>query len=209
MTVRIAGSGDTLEIQRVALGHRHGFAAARGTADIVGMCRGPAIIGFDDLLRHYGQPPDPDKLEIERGLLVLHEAAVERAAGALMAGVAGGDRKKPRASACRSPAACAPVGSVTVPFRPHRLAAGIGRSSSREARWRIGCRGRSGKVSNARHEDRYHPSDKRCIQRIMISLSVGSHRPLASTRRSHPRRHRGRHGARAAPASTARSICRT
>ena len=82
---------DAVEVQRIALRHEHRFASAGRTADEVGMRRRLAIVGFDDLLREHRNAPVRDEFEVECGLLVLHEGAVESAAGALMSGVGGGD----------------------------------------------------------------------------------------------------------------------
>ena len=60
------------------------------------MLRRPAIVNFHDPLRHDGQPPDCQKLKIEHGLLILHEACIEPTAGALVAGIAGGHREAAR-----------------------------------------------------------------------------------------------------------------
>jgi hypothetical protein len=53
----------------------------------------PAVVGLNDLFGYFGKPANCDKLEIERSLLISHEASIERATGALMAGIAGGNRE--------------------------------------------------------------------------------------------------------------------
>src|SRR5665213_470284 len=87
---------DPVEVQRIPLGHDHVLAAAGRTAYVVRMYWRLAILGCDHLLREHRRPPDRVDLEIECGLLVLHEATVEPAAGTLMPRVAGGNGEAPR-----------------------------------------------------------------------------------------------------------------
>src|SRR5687768_14807616 len=46
-----------------------------------------AVITLDDLFREHGDAPVRDVFEVESGLLILHEAAIEPAAGALVSGI--------------------------------------------------------------------------------------------------------------------------
>src|SRR5690348_6211010 len=84
---------DAVEVGRVALRHDHRLAASGGAADEVRMRGRPAVVCFDDLFREHGDARVRDVLEIESGLLILLEAAVEGSAGAGMAGVGGGNCK--------------------------------------------------------------------------------------------------------------------
>ena len=58
-----------------------------------------AVVALDDLLCEHGDAAVRDIFEIERGLLILHEAAIERAPGALMSGI--GRRDGETANQCR------------------------------------------------------------------------------------------------------------
>ena len=81
------------------------------------MRRRPAVIGLDNLLCDYREPSDRDKLEIERRLLILHEASIERATAGLMTGIAGCDSESARK---RRPIACSwrPDGFRDGPIQP-------------------------------------------------------------------------------------------
>ena len=100
--IRMSGSHrgraghDAVEVERIALRHQHRFASACGASDEVGMRRRLAVVTLDDLFRQHGHASDRDVFEVERGLLILHESAIETAAGTLMAGVGGGDGETAR-----------------------------------------------------------------------------------------------------------------
>ena len=84
---RGSACNDAVEVERIALRHEHRFASAGGAADEVGVRYRLAVITLDDLFREHGDAPVRDVCEVESGLLILHEAAIERAAGALMSGI--------------------------------------------------------------------------------------------------------------------------
>ena len=79
----------------IALGHQHRFATAGGAAGEVRMVRRLPVVLRDDALRDLRDATDGHVSEIEIRLLVLHEAAVERA-GPLMAGVGADDGEAAR-----------------------------------------------------------------------------------------------------------------
>ena len=64
-----------------------------------------AVVTLDDLFREHGDAPVRDVCEVESGLLILHEAAIERAAGALMSCIGCRDGE-PANQAGLSPATC-------------------------------------------------------------------------------------------------------
>ena len=109
---RIAGAhggragDDAVEIGRIALGHQHGFAAAGGTAGEVRMIDGLAVMLRHDSLGDFGDAADGDVCEIEAGLLILLEAAIE-AAAAFMASIGAGDREAARESGISACPTCA------------------------------------------------------------------------------------------------------
>src|ERR1043166_2896249 len=68
---------DALEVGGIALGHQHGFASAGRTAREIGVIRGAAVVLRDDLFGETGDAADGLIREVERGLLLALECAVE------------------------------------------------------------------------------------------------------------------------------------
>ena len=60
---------------------------------IIRMRRRPAVVALDDLLGQYRHAADGDEFEVQRGLLILHEGAIERTTRTLMTGIGCGHGK--------------------------------------------------------------------------------------------------------------------
>ena len=106
---RRSAGDDAVEQVRIALRHDHAFASAGRTAYKVVVMRRGAVVRLDDRTRDFDGFRIRLQLEIQQGLLIGHEAAVE--AAALMTAVRRDDRE---AALDRRP--------VTGCLRPDRLA---------------------------------------------------------------------------------------
>ena len=160
--IRMTGShrrstgNDSVEVERIALRHEHGFASACRATDEVGMRRRPAVVTLDDLSRQHGDAAVSDVLEVESGLLILHEGAIERAAGTLVAGI--GRRNSEASSQCRLISGGLSSGGLSngAVQAAAALLQSIVLSSFREARWRSGCH------RSCRRSLCVDPSSRRC-----------------------------------------------
>ena len=109
---RIAGAhggragDDAVEVGGIAFGHQHRFAAPGRTAGEIGVVDRLAVMLRDDALRDFSHAADGDVREVEAGLLILLEAAVEPAF-ALMAGVGTCDCEAARESGIATGRTCA------------------------------------------------------------------------------------------------------
>ena len=68
---------DAVEIGRITLRHDHGFAASGGASVEIGVLGGASVVRCDQSLGELGYAPDGDVIEIQAGLLIAEEAAVE------------------------------------------------------------------------------------------------------------------------------------
>ena len=89
---RVTGD-DPIEDRGITLREDHAFAAARGTADKVGVRRRFCVVVRDDLLGYSGDFSVREEGEIEIGLLVAHESEIEGARFCLVPCIGAGHRE--------------------------------------------------------------------------------------------------------------------